>query len=177
MIYADNLGAGYDRKWEYTPDTDLTNLVPDSLDMEAKGPYSDTGYKERCYVVSLKQTIPMDGYVATGLMEWPRRPDNTWGSVYVKGAELDTNDPYVRGLFVKVEDDVLMPTVYISGGTEDTASQNWEDHFIVEKLGEQYYKLTPTGDIYSIGYATQYIQLSLKGTGENLIVTVDEPIE
>ena len=58
-------------------------------------------------------------------------------------------------------------------------------HFTVETLGENYYKLTPIAKssgtwvtitlVASVSKAA-YMRMSLVGTGENLIVTVNEEI-
>lgn len=47
------------------------------------------------------------------------------------------------------------------------------DYFTIETLGDKYYKLTPkdTITIYD------YYRMSFVGTGENLIISHNEPIE
>ena len=62
-------------------------------------------------------------------------------------------------------------------------------HYTVEELDDQYYKLTPIVNpdsssglwmgtsLVSTVTNAEYIRLSLVGTGENLIITVNEPIE
>jgi hypothetical protein len=92
-------------------------------------------------------------------------------AIYVKGATWDTTKSHVR---------------FASGGTvggisyvmhaDGSGTSKLSDFFTFEPLGTDYYKFTLTnqGKTYLRG---KYYRFSLAGTGENLIITHDQPIE
>jgi len=54
---------------------------------------------------------------------------------------------------------------------------NWDLIFTVETLGDKYYRLTPKGDAPNVGWWNiRAFMMSLKGRGEDLIITLGEPI-
>ena len=85
--------------------------------------------------------------------------------------------------FTEGKDSICGP--YISGnGSGNNALSKF---FTVETLGDKYIKLTPIAStsgtnsklLETVASATnaRFVRISLKGTGANLIITLDEPIE
>lgn len=180
-IYADNYGAGIDREWDVVEYHNYTNLVPLSVEPPAAEGgelstviFNGTGYKDNTRISSFVSTSAATGYVTTGIITWRESAGAFAGlkPIYIKGADVDTSKSYVRLAVVSNVASVGMKQLAMAvGGTSPT----WGTYFTVEKLGEQYYKLTPIESGLS-WYNVQYLRMSLYGTGENLIVTVGEPI-
>jgi hypothetical protein len=79
-------------------------------------------------------------------------------------------------------DDKTGPDIQ-SSATNTTAANNIATYFSIEVLGANYYKLTPvvgdngTTNIAAVSPAISYIRFSFVGTGENMAITLNEPIE
>lgn len=164
-LYLDRYGAGIDREDDVPTwgKKGYTNLVPTSQAADSTEPYNGTGYKNGVYLSSSGGDSTDTACVATGYI-----PYDAWvgGNVlYVKGADVTaTSHVRIYG--------------YASKGAAPNNSavctgSNLETYFTVETLGDSYYKLTHK----NTANAVAYLRLSLVGTGENLIVTVNEPIE
>ena len=165
-LYLDRYGAGIDRV-EDVPTwgkKGYTNLVPTSEAADSTEPYNGTGYKNGVYLSSSGGDSSDTACVATGYIPF------TWAKgtmIYVKGADVNTNSHMrIYG--------------YASKGAAPNKSamctgSNLATYFTVETLdaGSKYYKLTLVNDAGLV----KFLRLSLIGTGENLIVTVNEPIE
>ena len=85
-------------------------------------------------------------------------------SIYIKGATLDTSQSHVR-MQVWKED-----KTYINGIALTTNAT-------IETLDTNYYKVTFASNIRDSFGAFGFIRMSLIGTGDNLIITIGEPIE
>lgn len=186
-IYATNYGAGYDReisygaptpseptspytnvlKTAYTPPTEnyITPIDTSALD--------DVGYRNGARLSGWTLS-PNADYVATGVIKWRDAPGAFSGlkPIYIKGATLDTSKSYVRANLIQLHQET---SLYLSGYIQDATT--WASTFTIETLGEQYYKLTPLESGSAGWYNTCFIQFSLYGKGDNLIITIDEPIE
>lgn len=169
-----------------------TNLVPQATTPVASGENPSAkiyngglGYKNNTRM-SGASDVELAGYVATGLIPYKITGGDsingyTFGSIYIKGVTIDTSLTYVR--FVTAYTDISTGLVkynrYGVGGST-TESTMWSTYFDVEKLADQYYKLTPkatSGRTNGFNAALFGIRFSFVGSGENLIITVDEPIE
>ena len=85
--------------------------------------------------------------------------------------------------FVENKKSICGPMIAGNGSGNQVLSK----YFTVETLGDKYIKLTPiasTSGAYSKLVETvasavnaRFVRISLKGTGANLIITMDEPIE
>ena len=143
-----------------------TNLIPTAEALDSTDPYNGIGYKNGYYASSASPYEGSDANcVLTGLIPY----DGSYGatelpSIYIKGATIDTSQSHVR-MQVWKED-----KTYINGVTLGTA-------VTIETLADNYYKLTPASNIRDTYGAFGYIRMSLVGTGDNLIVTVGDPIE
>lgn len=168
------VGTGEDRTFTMGPDgaildgnaASYTNLVPTStVAVDSTEIYEGVGYADDAFVTDGFGTA--EGYVAIGYL-----PLKKTDVIYIKGAEL-TGDDYVR-LYVFTTSGAAKcyckaPSVS-DGNFADTAGTQ---RFTIEQLGELYYRLTP---IQSVLDDFMYYRISLKGTGENLIITHNEPI-
>jgi hypothetical protein len=178
-IYADHYGAGYDRVVDYGAPADddgtYTNLVPTSLTADGASVFNGTGYKNGAYVSDGTSYGTDANTVATGYIEY-----KVGQAIYIKGAELSSNS-HVRCYVVS---SVGGTTTY---AVTTPANGKWKDNsgrelFNIETLGDKYYKVTVTDTFMTASGGitvgkTMYYRISLYGTGENLIITHDEPIE
>ena len=176
------------------PSDHYTNLVPSALDYDLEGVFGENGYRNGYYVSTAAPyyTATTDGSVATGLIPYDIYGGvNGYGfqpaTIYIKGITFDASNSHNRlGVFV-TEGEIG------TGGTSakfiyaTVNAANLSTYFSVETLGDKYYKLTPlmvaeTGrnKLASTWISTinvSHIAISGNGSGENLIVTFDEPIE
>lgn len=150
-------GAGYDTINEvyYTPSAGYTNRVPTSIDTDSSI-YNVVGYADGYRLGSSGSPTVYSGSVATG---------------YIAA---------VRGDVIRIKG--------IAWNTADTGSTHSEKCYLVEcnssfsvigTYRNDQKTLTKDGDIYTytVGYsAAAYIRLNGIGSGENLIVTVNEEI-
>ena len=161
-----------------TPNGDFVNAIPTSTTIGSTAVYNGKGYKNDTYVSSSGGVDSSSvGYVATGVMDYPVN-DVYAHEFYILGADLDVTDSKVRiGLFTA---DGTVRAV-LSGESAITGK------FKVTQLGDQYYKVEPlyntsgTPMIYASygsgdGQTITGMRLSLKGIGQNLFVSMKNPI-
>ena len=164
-IYADHYGAGYSREVEYsdTGDSGYTNAVLTAEADDSTEPYNGTGYKNGVYCSSNGGDSTDTACVATGNMPYDWLTSNP---IYIKGASV-TNTSHVRIYGYATKGSAPHSSTCCTG-------QNISTYFTMEELETgNYYKLTPIGNHTVI----KYLRMSLIGTGENLIVTFNQPIE
>ena len=171
-----------------------TNLVPSALDFDLEGVFNGSGYMDGYYVSTSAPyySATTDGSVVTGLIPYDIYGGvNGYGfqpaTIYIKGITFDASNSHNRlGVFVTEGENSTGGTgtkfIY---STVNAASLS--TYFTVETLGDKYYKLTPimveeTGrnKMASVWISTinvSHIVISGNGSGEDLIVTFDEPIE
>lgn len=147
------------------PVVNYTNLVTTSIDPATGEVYNGVGkgYKNDVYGSgSGEGSSPDTACVLTGLIAYGSGRSTP---IYIKGAEITTAS-HCR---------ILGFDTNRSCYFQAAAGSAITTYFTVETLGDKYYKVTPitsaiTGD-------TTYLRFSLIGEGENLIITIDEPIE
>lgn len=163
----------------------FTNLIPTAADPQTGEVYNGVGYKEG--VVAIDPAWGYEeahsGYVATGLISFPAYSITpAGGEVYISPVL------YVKG-DVSFEDPTVNITSYKADGSycHQTNQSGLANFYNIEKLSAGYYKITYTeatrGDgtkeitMQNWGQGVpEKVQLSMKGTGEGLIVTLNEPI-
>ena len=162
-LYLDVYGAGIDREADVPTwgKKGYTNLVPTSQAADSTEPYNGTGYKNGVYLSSSGGDSADTACVATGYIPYAWTTGNV---LYIKGADV-TTESHVRIYGYTSKGGTPSSSAMASGQTLDT-------YFALEKLGDKYYKLTHKG-----APNASWLRLSLIGTGENLIVTLNEPIE
>lgn len=149
-----------------TPPVKYTNLVPTSIDPSTGGVYnvtgSSAGYKNDVYGSgSGEGSSPDTSCVLTGLIAYGNKRVDP---IYISGADI-TAASHCRILGFNSAMECYFQSAQGSSITT---------YFSVEKLGDKYYKVTPVST--SIG-VTDYLRFSLIGDGENLIITINEPID
>ena len=86
--------------------------------------------------------------------------------MYVKGVTVDSSVSHNRWLAYNT-----------SGSTIVSYNTTWSQFVTVKELDTQYYKLTFNCKAFANQHRyTTHIKLTFTGTGENLIVTINEPI-
>lgn len=151
--------------------------------MDSTDPYNSTGYKNGYY---LSSSSPFEGTdsttVLTGYIPYSVNTTGVPGTIYVRGAAWDAISHCRLYFFDDTKSTIKGPQISGSGSGNAALTT----HFTVETLGENYYKLTPIANssgnwvtiaLVATAVDAAYMRMSLVGTGENLIVTVDEPIE
>ena len=153
-------------KTAYTPPT-ANNITP--IDTSV---FDGVGYRNGVRLSGWSLSSNAD-YVTTGVIRWRESPGAFAGlkPIYIKGATLDLSKSYVRVNIIQNNNGGLYLSATSVSGT------NWNTYFTIETLGENYYKLTPIESGISSWYNIICLQFSLFGKGDNLIITIDEPIE
>lgn len=165
-LYLDRYGAGIDREEDVPAwgKKGYTNLVPTSQAADSTEPYNGKGYKNGVYLSSSGGDSSDENFVATGYIPYLWRTDNV---IYVKGAQI-TDASHIR--IYGYSDKGTSPL-----GSATCSGPNISVYFTMEELeAGNYYRLTPVNNNAT---GVNWLRLSLVGTGENLIVTVNEPIE
>lgn len=165
-LYLDHYGAGIDREVDIPKITRIsyTNMVKLSQEVGSTNIYMDPdGYKDGCYASGANEGTD-DTCVLTGLIPYGYAKT---APLYIKGATLDTANSHCRILGFNAAKQCSFQAA--QGNAILT-------YFNVETLGTDYYKVTPLGKSESGAANTDYLRISLYGTGKNLIITIDEPI-
>lgn len=191
-----NYGTGYDREIDYgsgrfaevpasgtpAPEGTYTNQISLSTEFGRRNVtiFNETGYRNHTYLVCNdidEEAWPYGHdaeYVTTGAIPFTVPSYLTPPDIYIWGTTLDEDD-HTRFF---IYDSQKYRLVLQATGSE------FKNYFTIEQLGEQYYRLTPIpeGKASVLFPATNgragrgSIAFSLKGTGENLVITVGEPI-
>lgn len=112
-------------------------------------------------------------FFTTGFIPYTVEQANAGTPIYVKGCTIDTTNSHTR---------MAAYNTYSDYSTYHDPVKFSTGNITVETLGESYYKLTPTAEFVSSMTKTtvasdfKYIRMSLSGTGDNVIITVDEEI-
>ena len=156
-----------------------TNLVPTATVVNGTAIYNGKGYKDGYRISSAISESAASGYVITGVMPFAEKADGKRPVIYIKGVTLDTTDKNCRwsGLPYLVNA-TASNCVQLNGGSTNTANM-LGTYFTIETLGTNYYKLTPIESAFDAwsGSPIGRMMMSMKGSGANMIVTVDQPIE
>lgn len=164
----------------------FTNLVPTATDPQTGDIYNGVGYKNNVIAIDPAHgyEATKNGYVATGLISFPAysitdRGVNPYISpvLYVKG-NISFDDSNVNIVSFRADGSYV----------HQTNQSGFVNYYDVEELSEGYYKISykketngsgielATLDSWTSGGPPEKVQLSMKGTGEGLIVTFEEPI-
>lgn len=154
------------------PDTPTyTNLVPTSVDNDGSTIFNGVGYQNGKYLSSSGWVTLSDGAdsVATGFIPYALNADGSAPDIYVKGATVSTASHVRMATFL--HDNGAFSTMVAAYGS--SGNYAWGKYFQFEQLGDLYYKIT----CLNANNVKTHVRFSFLGTGENLIVTVGEPIE
>lgn len=168
-ITAKTQDGGFEATYSLTVEAaqvEITNLVPTSLDpITGTSIFNGCGYKNGTYVSGANSATDAT-CVSTGAILM----GSDVQAIYIKGATWDTTKSHVRFYAGSIGS---MNSYAVKA---DGSGESLSNYFVAETLGENYYKwtLTTTGKNSLRG---RYYRLSLVGTGDNLIITHDQPIE
>ena len=158
---------------------DVDNLVPTATVVNGTDIYNGKGYKDGYRISGAIGESALSGYVKTGQMPYPLNSDGTHKTIYIRGATLDMSDNNCRwtgcpaSVAATAENCVQLSCASTAG-----ASYMLSTYFTIETLGTNYYKLTPNEAGFSSHPTTVGSMLmSLRGSGADLIITTDQPIE
>ena len=162
-----------------------TNLVPTAQEVDSAAPYNGAGYHDGKYLST--GGSPFEGSdsacVLTGNIPYVISATGLPKTIYIKGAAWEAISHCRMCFFVENKKSICGPMITGNGSGNAALSK----YFTVETLGDKYIKLTPiasTSGTHSKLVETvansanaRFVRFSLKGTGANLIITLDEPIE
>ena len=162
-----------------------TNLVPTSQAVDSTEPYNGTGYHDGKYLST--GGSPFEGSdsacVLTGNIPYVISATGLPKTIYIKGAAWEAISHCRMCFFVENKKSICGPGITGNG----TGNAALSKYFTVETLGDKYIKLTPIASasgtnsmlVSTVASAAnaRFVRFSLKGTGANLIITLDEPIE
>ena len=178
-----NFSATYTLTVEAAP-VNYTNLVPTAQAIDSTDPYNGTGYKNGYY---LSSDSPFEGTdsatVLTGYIPYTISATGVPKTIYIKGAAWEAISHCRMYFFVENKNSICGPYINGNGSGNNALSK----FFTVETLSDKYIKLTPIAStsgtnsklVETVASAAnaRFMRISLKGTGANLIITMDEPIE
>ena len=162
-----------------------TNLVPTAQEVNSAAPYNGTGYHDGKYLST--GGSPFEGSdsacVLTGNIPYVIQDAGLPKTIYIKGAAWEAISHCRMCFFVENKKSICGPMIAGNGSGNSALSK----YFTIETLGDKYIKLTPIASasgtnsmlVSTVASAAnaRFVRISLKGTGANLIVTLDEPIE
>jgi hypothetical protein len=160
---------------------DVTNLVPTATVVNGTAIFNGVGYQDNTRISSAINPGTSDGagYVMTGVMPYVENSDGTHKTIYIRGATLDTTDSKCRwsGL-PSGQTATASNCIALNGGATIVGNQFGTYFTIEERETGTYYKLTPIESAFDSWSRTiGSMMMSLKGSGADLIITTDEPIE
>lgn len=161
-----------------------TNLVPTAQEVNSTAPYNGTGYHDGKYLST--GGSPFEGSdsacVLTGNIPYVISSTGLPKTIYIKGAAWEAISHCRMCFFVEDKKSICGPMITGNGSGNSALSK----YFTVETLGDKYIKLTPIASdsgtysklVETVASSTnaRFVRFSLKGTGANLIITLDEPI-
>ena len=166
-------------------EVNYTNLVPTAQAIDSTAPYNGTGYHDGKYLST--GGSPFEGSdsacVLTGNIPYVISSTGLPKTIYIKGAAWEAISHCRMCFFVENKKSICGPGITGNGSGNSALSK----YFTFETLGDKYIKLTPIAStsgtnsklvetVASTANA-RFVRFSLKGTGANLIITMDEPIE
>jgi len=153
-----------------------TNLTPTAEAFSGSGVFNGVGYMNNHKATySSPYYTAANGYCVTGLLDYVVPNSGLPPVIYIKGdVEFDTTSSTAIS-FWKSE----KAYAWIRSGPSELATI-----FTITKLSDGYYSLEPVADsngrsplVNNVGTGIVDIAISFKGSGNGLIITMDEPIE
>lgn len=163
-----------------------TNVLSTALDYDGNIANGGVGYWDGYYLSGNLGTVTNglsyhgtdSTYFITGSIKYTKEQILALTPLYIKGVEIDTSLSHTRVCTYRDEKD--SGTTYRNPCKFSALSP----YMTIEKLGDKYYKLTPTENFYDYSYfgnangaINNYIRFSFSGSGEGVVITINEPIE
>lgn len=158
---------------------DVPNVLPEAqvfTDGDSS-PLDGVGYRDGYYQSSSGGIgSAAAGFTCTGLIPITKGSDGLYPTIYIKGCEW-ANASQCRLYFYNSSKGIINPAS-VGGTATGTTLITW---VTITELGDNYYMFEPTSalsDTTQTNYNTvAYFAISIKGSGADLIITLDEPIE
>ena len=158
-----------------------TNVLATAYDYDGNVANGGLGYWDGYYLSGNKGTVTNgliyygtdSTHFVTGSIQYTKAEVNTQTPIYIKGVNLDSPVSHTRVCMYRDLQD--SDTTY----RDPCKFSNLSTYMTTEKLGDKYYRLTPTSNFYSYSYfynADNYIRFSLPGSGNGVIITINEEI-
>lgn len=171
--------------WAKVVKPKYTNVLATALDYNGNIANDGLGYWNGFYLSGNKGTttngLSYHGtdstHFLTGSILYTKEQITSQTPLYVKGVNLDSPVSHTRVCVYRDAQDT--GTTY----RNPCKFSGLSSYMTVEKLGDKYYKLTPTANFYNYSYftnangvANNYIRFSFPGSGAGVIITVNEEI-
>ncbi len=167
-----------------------TNVLESAVDKNGNV-YDGVGYKNGVYLSSNGSTYPDDPLIntdsncfATGFFRYSYEDLANRTPIYIKGVDLSDSIVTTNGSHIRFAIYLSLTETAPKGGYLNTLTHSTESQrFTCSQLGEKYYILSPQDSTKNFGSwntnstTAPYARMSLPGTGEGVIITVNEPIE
>ena len=150
--------------------TSYTNILRQAEEVNSTAIYNNgLGYKNGYYISTGNESANAADCI-TGCIPYTITADTAPTDViYIKGYTGEANASHTRRTILSTT------KTYKTEQNGFLASSNY---FTIEKLGTDYYKMTPIANLHHSINGVGYIRFSFAGTnGANLIITKNEPIE
>lgn len=172
--------------WAKSLTSEYTNVLETALDYDGNVANGGLGYWDGYYLSGNLGTVTNglsfhgtdSTHFITGSIEYTRAQIEAQTPLYIKGIDLDSPASHTRVCHYRDRQDTgttYRPPVKFS---------ELSPYMTVEKLGNKYYKLTPTVNFYDYSHFSKLngvvgencIRFSLPGSGAGVIITIDEEI-
>ena len=174
----------------YVPEPTYTNVLASAVDRNGNV-YDGVGYKNGTYLSGNASEFANDPLIkadancfTTGFMPYSYDDLAAMVPIYIKGVDLSDSVVTANGNHLRFAVFNSLTESAARGGqlnylTTTTTAQR----FACTQLGEKYYMLVPSeycknsGGWNNNSTTAPYARMSLPGTGEGVIITINEPIE
>lgn len=181
IMHLCRVGTGESRAVELVQDevvVNYTNLVPTAEDYRTDAVFNGVGYKNdfRQNITDTSDGYTLSGYVTVGLIDYVVPNVGLPPVIYIKGNGLEIGTSNDNLISLWTEDKTRKGSMVGLSGIQN--------YFNITEVSDGYYKLEPVANdagrspiVNNYGTGVARISVTLIGTGESLIITLDEPIE
>ena len=167
-----------------------TNVLKAAIDKNGNV-YENNGYKNATYLTGGATEFPNDPLIksdpncfTTGFMPYSYENLAAKVPIYVKGVDLSDSVVSANGDHIRFAVFLSLTESAAKGGQLNFLTTTTTSHrFLCTQLGEKYYMLVPQdlsknfGGWISNSTTAPYARMTFPGTGEGVIITINEPIE
>lgn len=178
-LYVLPSGSIYSFMYSEITTNEYTNMLP-TAQVFTTGDSSvldGVGYRDGYYASSSGGVgSATSGYTCTGLIPYALKDTGVFPTIYIKGCEWEEKGSS-RIYFYRENKTILSGYINITG-----ANGKFDTYFTKKELGDGYFSLTPTESLNNFANTItakqiKYFCISLKGSGANLVISLDSSIE